>query len=66
MATNPTEDAIKDEAKNRYRRQLRIGYVTPHKKAEPQPFMGAAQAASSTGAWVPPPPEANPGDDLPF
>jgi hypothetical protein len=66
MATNPTEDAIKDEAKNRYRRQLRIGTVTPLKRAEPQPFMGAAQAASSTGAWVPPPTEVNPGDDLPF
>ena len=66
MATNPTEDAIKQEANNRYRRQLRIGYVTPLKKAEPQPFTGAAQAANSTGAWVPPPAEANPGDDLPF
>lgn len=66
MATSPTEEAIKQEANNRYRRQLRIGYVTPLKKAEPQPFMGAAQSAGNTGAYVPPLAEVNPGDDLPF
>jgi hypothetical protein len=66
MASNPSEEDIKKEASNRYRRQLRIGTVTPLKRAEPQPFTGQAQAAASTGAWVPPPAEVNPDDDLPF
>lgn len=66
MATNPTDEDIKSKVSIEVRNQTRIGYVTPLKKAEPQPFMGAAQSAGNTGAYVPPPTEVNPGDDLPF
>ena len=66
MATNPTDEDIKSKVSIEVRNQTRIGYVTPIKRAEPQAFTGAAQAASSTGAWVPPPAEVNPEDDLPF
>lgn len=65
MATNPTEEAIKQEAKNRLSNQTRIGYVTPIKPREAPVFTGDAPVAT-TGAYVPPATEVQPGDDLPF
>ena len=66
MAGNPSEDDIKKEASNRLRNQQRIGYVTPLKRADAQVYNGQAPAAGTTGAYVAPPAEVNPEDDLPF
>lgn len=66
MATNPSEEDIKKETNYRYRKQLRVGFVTPLKRVEPKEFTGAAPIGVSGGAYVPPPAEVNPDDDLPF
>lgn len=65
MATNPTEDDIKKKVSYELSNQTRIGTVTPMKRQEAPVYTGTAPTAT-TGAYVPPPAEVNPGDDLPF
>lgn len=64
MATNPSEDQIKQQVGYKLTDQSRIGYVTPIKRQEPQPYTEAAPVAS-VAAYVPTE-EVQPGDDLPF
>lgn len=66
MATNPTDDDIKAKVTIELRNQLRIGYVTPLKRAEAPAYAGSAPVAQNVSDWSPASAEANVDDDLPF
>lgn len=66
MATNPTDKDIESKAGTLVANRSSIGNATPIPENEAPAFVGSAPAAIGTGAYVPPPAEVNPEDDLPF